>query len=707
MTSARATAVGVALAAILCTTPVSTQTSTRATRTAAPQTNELWLAPAGKPSAADAAFATAVTQLADGKATSALPVFAKATSDPVLGGYALLMQGRAQLALGRFSDAKFSAEQLLKVEPRDYLREAAYLLVADVAEANGDATAEMRALEGAAALNPIAGAPVYLRLGRVARQAKEAGAATTAFRRVVYQFALSPEALEAQKDLAALADPGDVPSRETATLDLGRGEQLLAAKRYADARKAFEAVRDVAVGGERELVALRLAQCDAGLKKFAAAREALVPLSERGAHRAEATYTLLSVLRGLNRNEEFVATARELATNFADSSWAEAALNELATYHILRDEDEAAAQVFAEMYRRYPAGANAERAAWRSGWWAYTHRNYAETVRVFDDAFARFQRSDYRSAWVYWSTRARQQLGQRDAAVEGYRKTIALYQNSYYGREAARSLGELTGAQAASVAKARLEAPLALAPGDAPQSARLITRLLAVGLYDEAIGELKRAERDNGSSPIITATMAYAWNRKGELRTAITLMRRAYPQFLSAGGETLPVEIRRVIFPMAYWDLIQKYADGRGLDPHLMAALITQESTFQADVKSGANAWGLMQILPSTGRSYASKLGIKPWRVSKLTNAEVNIRIGMAYFADLAKRYDGVVGALVAYNAGGSRYRRWVAEYPGADRDEFIDNIPFFETQNYLKRILGTADDFRALYPRTTPARGH
>ena len=158
---------------------------------------------------------------------------------------------------------------------------------------------------------------------------------------------------------------------------------------------------------------------------------------------------------------------------------------------------------------------------------------------------------------------------------------------------------------------------------------------------------------------------------------------------------------------MEYWNLIQKYAVGRGLDPHLMAALITQESTFQADVKSSANAWGLMQILPSTGRSYAPKVGVKPWRVSKLTDPDVNIRIGMAYFADLVKRYDGIVGALVAYNAGGSRYRKWVQEYPGADRDEFIDNIPFFETQNYLKRILGTADDFRALYPRTQPSRGH
>jgi len=242
-------------------------------------------------------------------------------------------------------------------------------------------------------------------------------------------------------------------------------------------------------------------------------------------------------------------------------------------------------------------------------------------------------------------------------------------------------------------------------PGEAPVNSRLITRLLEVGLYDDALGELKRAEIDNGPSPVILATQAYAWNRKGELRTGITLMKRAYPQFLASGGETLPVEIRKVMFPVAYWDLIQKYANGRGLDPHLMAALVMQESTFDKDIKSGANAWGLMQILPATGRSYAPKLGIKPWRVAKLTNADINVRIGMAYFADLSKRYDGVVGALVAYNAGGSRYVRWVAEYPGADRDEFIDNIPFFETQNYLKRILGIAEDLRTLYPASASGR--
>jgi soluble lytic murein transglycosylase len=696
-TRARATAIGVAFAAVLWPVHAPTQSAAAA----------LWLAPAGKPSAATTAFARAVNELADGKAGAALPVFSRATSDPVLGGYALLLQGRAELALRKPAEAKFSADQLLKVEPRDYLRESALVLKADVAEAAGDSTDEMRALQGVAEMKPLSGAAVYLRLGRAAKQAGERTVALNAFRKVVYEFALSPEATDAATELTSLADPGAVPNRDGISQDLGRGEQLYAVKRFADARKVFDQIRPVAVGAERDLVALRIAECDLGLKKFAAARSGLEPLLDRSDRRAEANYAMLGTLRGLNRKDEFVSETRRFVAAFADTSWAEAALNDLATFYILEDDDAAAAKVFVEMYRSYPSGAFAERAAWRSGWWAYTSGDYAETVRVFDDAFTRFARSDYRSAWSYWAARSRQQLGQRETAAEGYRRVIGLYQNSYYGREAARGLAAMTGATGAGVARARLEAPLALSPGEPPDNARLITRLLEVGLYDEAIGELKRAERDLGNTPVLVATEAYAWNRKGELRTAITLMKRAYPQFMAAGGETLPVEIRRVIFPMQYWDLIQKYAVGRGLDPHVMAALITQESTFQADVKSGANAWGLMQILPSTGRSYAPKAGVRPWRVSKLTNPDVNIRIGMAYFADLVKQYDGIVGALVAYNAGGSRYRRWVQEYPGADRDEFIDNIPFFETQNYLKRILGTADDFRALYPRTSSARGH
>jgi soluble lytic murein transglycosylase len=198
---------------------------------------------------------------------------------------------------------------------------------------------------------------------------------------------------------------------------------------------------------------------------------------------------------------------------------------------------------------------------------------------------------------------------------------------------------------------------------------------------------------------MLEATIAYALNRKGELRPAITAMRRAYPQFMAQGGELLPPAMLAIIFPLTYWEDICQQAAQRELDPYLMAALIAQESTFDARVKSSANAWGLMQVLPTTGRRYATRLGIKPFSTSRLTDPATNIKIGMAYFSDVLRRFDGEVAhALAAYNAGDGRVIDWMDERGKIDRDIFVDDIPFPETQNYVKRILGTAEDYRALY---------
>jgi len=200
--------------------------------------------------------------------------------------------------------------------------------------------------------------------------------------------------------------------------------------------------------------------------------------------------------------------------------------------------------------------------------------------------------------------------------------------------------------------------------------------------------------------------MAYALNGKGELRPAITAMRRAVPQFMAAGGERLPNDLLAVIFPLVYWDLIRVNATSKGLDPYLVAALVAQESTFDADIRSAANAYGLMQIVPATGRQYAKSLGIRPFSTFRLTDPETNVRIGTAFFADLLKRFGSVAPALAAYNAGESRVSRWLSERPGVDRAEFIDDIPYPETQNYVKRILGTAEDYRRLYKDSAAPKG-
>src|SRR5438105_2505349 len=221
----------------------------------------------------------------------------------------------------------------------------------------------------------------------------------------------------------------------------------------------------------------------------------------------------------------------------------------------------------------------------------------------------------------------------------------------------------------------------------------------------QALDELHYAQKMWGDSPAIQATIGWIYHERGDLRAGINAIKRAYPQYMAAGGEKLPTELLKVLFPVNYWPLIRKYSIEQHLDPYMVAALIAQESTFTADVRSSANAYGLMQIVPATGRQYARSLRIaKKFSINMLTTAETNLKMGTAYFADLVKQFGGAHYALATYNAGPNRVARWIAQKPGMDRDEFIDDIPFPETQNYVKKILGTAEDYRRLYGGDEPS---
>jgi soluble lytic murein transglycosylase len=103
------------------------------------------------------------------------------------------------------------------------------------------------------------------------------------------------------------------------------------------------------------------------------------------------------------------------------------------------------------------------------------------------------------------------------------------------------------------------------------------------------------------------------------------------------------------------------------------------------------------------GRSYARKVGIRRYSTGLLTRPEVNIQLGTRYFGDIVRRVGGIPFALASYNAGESRVIAWNAERDGLELDEYIDDIPFPETQTYVRRILGTTDDYRRLYGEGTP----
>jgi soluble lytic murein transglycosylase len=664
--------------------------------------SQLWLAPdpATVRSAHTAAlteFTTAVKLEVDNNFAKALPLLVQpAVQHTTVGHYAEYYQGLAELRIGRTADARRTFQSLAGKAPVGYLVEAAALREAECDEALGDQTAAMEIYDRLARAKTTAPDEILMRLGRAARSAGNAGKATEAFSRLVYEFPFSDLAPIASTELESLPIGPIAPGTNRYKLELGRAERLFGAKRYGQARSAFEGLRGAAQGDDRELVQLRLAEADYFLKRPRNTRDGVKPYIEKASRQGEALFFYAVAVRELGDHAEYLRIVRRLVSDFPTQSWSEEALNNLATYYILQNDDEQADRTFRELYEKFSTGHYAERAAWKIGWFAYKSGRYADTVRAFESAAAHFPRSDYRPSWLYWSARAHDALREPALADARYALVATDYLNSYYGRLAVKRL-EIRGAQP-RLAADPVDEPAPDAP-PLPPNEPVIRTLLALDLYDQALDELHYAQKNWGDSSAIQATIGWIFNRRGDLRAGINSMKRAYPQYLAAGGEKLPPELLKVLFPVNYWPDIRRYATEHQLDPYMIAALIAQESTFTADVRSAANAYGLMQLLPSTGRVYARKVGIaKKFSLSLLTTADTNLRMGTAYFSDLVRQFGGAHFALATYNAGPNRVQRWIAEKAGLERDEFIDDIPFPETQNYVKKILGTAEDYRRLY---------
>jgi soluble lytic murein transglycosylase len=656
----------------------------------------MWYVPDTKPPASGvvANLARGVQILDDGEnPTEALPLVThSALAKTAVADYARYYAGLALQRLDRLDEADAAFAAVAEKAGESQLPESALYRRAEIREARKDFAGAVAIYDQLLARKLGSPQVALVKLSAAASALGERTRAIEASRRVLREFTLSAEAAEAERLLDGL-DGFDLEQPAAVAAELGRAEALFKARKYDLARNAFSRVRDRLDGDDEHRATLRLAQIQAAQGFHRTAAETFRRYLSHPTLGVEAQFGALAAARAMGDHREANSLTEDFVARHPDHHLSEEALNEMARRYVLDDDDGTAAAVYTRMVDRFPSGMFGERGTWKAGWWAYRQKNFPETVRLFERAAATFPRSDYRPSWLYWIARSYEQMGEREKAIERYRLLATDYLNTYYGRLTWKRLQDLNEASIPpSVRRAIVNPP---AP---PPNITLVQTLIRSGLYRPALNELQYAQKVWGDSAVLQATIAYVHNQMGNLRLGITAMRRAYPQFMTAGGEDLPDEILRVIFPLDYWPLLKGNAQAQGVDPFVVAALAAQESTFDARIRSSANAIGLMQIIPPTGRRLAKRVGMRNFSVRSLENPETNARLGTQYFGDMYKDFGGYHFALAGYNAGEHRVRQWNEEAPGLPQDEWIDNIPFPETQNYVKRILGTAEDYRRLY---------
>lgn len=152
------------------------------------------------------------------------------------------------------------------------------------------------------------------------------------------------------------------------------------------------------------------------------------------------------------------------------------------------------------------------------------------------------------------------------------------------------------------------------------------------------------------------------------------------------------------IYPQKYNEYVEKYALEYGIDSMLVYAIIKAESNFKPDIKSSSNAMGLMQLMEETAIETAGKIGIE-YTEGCLYDPETNIRLGIKYYSELLEEYDNnYMLALTAYNAGTGNLKKWIEQGIIKPDGSNIEDIPYKETNNYVRKIVRDYNIYKDLY---------
>ncbi len=671
--------------------------------------------------AKDDADAGALAWLVVGYARSLDHDYAKAI-DPLnrakagtseLGDYVAYYLGDAYLKTAHNAEALSTLADFSKNFPDSLLIRDAHLVYANTLLEEG------RAQEAAALLEkdraPVR-SDVELAMGRAYEAAGEKQKAASAFRNLYFNFPNSLEADVAGTELRKLGISGSVAERRT------RADLEFKAKHYADAAHDYRELVDEVSPADRPQIQLALA---GALEKSGSSREGRQVLTAMGAQTGDAEaqrlYLLSETERSSSDEEAVERTLNQLRQFGPASPWLEQALLSAGNMYLLKRDYDRAIDYFRELQRRFPNGAHASSAHWKAAWLSFRQLRIEEARQGFEQQIALYPDSAEVPNALYWRARLAEEEGNPAMARAFYQKLSDRFHNYYYAEFGRRRLQALPGTgdgtRQGPIQDASLQEELPryalldhvsplpstgkITASDPPEDNLRVERARLLsngGLADMAVRELQAAASQEGGT-WAPPEMARVYQDLGRYDRGIEIMKRSTPNYFAVDIPDLPRPYWEALFPKAYWTDLRKYSVLNGLDPYLVASLIRQESEFNALALSRANAVGLMQLLPKTGKSVAKQVKLKGYSAPQLYTPAVNLQLGTRYFKEMVDKYNGQFEyALAAYNAGTDRVGDWLGQGHYRDAQEFVESIPFTETREYVQAILRNANVYRQLY---------
>ncbi len=307
---------------------------------------------------------------------------------------------------------------------------------------------------------------------------------------------------------------------------------------------------------------------------------------------------------------------------------------------------------------------------------------------------------------LFWGGRLAFEEGKREQAEELWQRGATEFYSTFYGALSHYLLEKLRGesymllpVRSPNLSFETLTAGLTV---DEQITVKRVLDLLRLGLRDDAsceIGEITKLEPDSSDINARRKTLLYALLRhaSGDWLESI----KKYSNLPRSFRHTLANGFERLLFPKNYGKYITEYSEKLRVDPELVYAIIRQESVFNPNAVSPVGARGLMQLMPATAQlevkrlksnyitsAQRSELIAKTRDQKRLLDAETNVTIGIHHVQSLLAQFKNPIFVLTSYNASPRATQRWMKNFAGADNLEFIERIPYSETNSYVKLVL-------------------
>jgi soluble lytic murein transglycosylase len=622
----------------------------------------------------------------------------QAKTDRLLADYALYWAAETDLAQQRNEAALAELRQIRQDYPDTAMTEQVLQSIAVAATALNQPAEAVKALD---AYPQTAQRPGLLLLRAEAHErAGQAPEAAADYQTIFMRFAVSEQAREAgvKLDYLRSADP-QIPQLP---LDqrFAHAGILFEAKDWGSARNEYSVILQQLSGGNLERAELRILECGVALGANPSEMMAL-KISDPDVD-AERSYSLAEYYRGHQQEPEMIAAVESAASRAPQSRWAASALFLAGNFYWVKLDRDRASSFYQRVSEQFPNSPDATNAQWRVAWTAVLKRA-PEAAEDLQQHLRRFPGSPYTADALYFLGRLAEDAGVPGLARSYYDKLIERFPQNYFeGLALNRVRGLDPGPKQDPDVLAMIPpVPASQKLGDTIPAAAEKQHERALALQSisfDASAELElRAAYASTGEPRLLLEAAQAAVDAGHCGAAIVTVRQIYPQLEAHTFTDVPRPVWMAAYALPFQAEIRRWSDRAGIDPMLVAGLVRQESAFSPEAHSPANAFGLMQLLPSTARRLAKQAKIG-YAHARLVDPEYNVHLGTLYVSNLLKQFGNVESVLAAYNAGEDRVTSWTAGQNYREPAEFVESIPFTETRQYVQIVSRNADIYRRLY---------